>query len=774
MNARRTVVTIDLRSEAELVLGECFSVIQRKKVGDEAVGFFDLGRVLLIDTPSSIVSHADAVRRVVDSQSSVSAVICVLVGASPQDVHTGEALILPDVMQHLRLLTLWIGNEDGVVWAMGSATSSTLAFHPSPKVGPTPVANLLDALQDESIFDAVFDACGTGVASVPGIRAMVLGRGEDAIVAAAERRAIRSFVGAADDTFSLVAAQRVDSLGDLLGKQPHPEGVITATGPLGRAVAHTRDELAQARATLSKLATGPTGRVDGSTATLRVRRFGEALRGVRDLMVSVLSDVDASDGLAPTERDRIADLGIDPGKIRDAVTAEGSIDALLRTHLSVLLRSSISIDAVQNEMRAVAEAARPATAKETAQRITEILPDELIEGLVQARPFAPRVFDPVTMLSHFVAGFASGLLSAFHPVIGLLNVVVSLYVLCALSHRRLWLSPSAAVRTLRNPQVAGGPSLIAVWPLTALGGFCLGWVVEVTANLTVSVGVAGITVAALMYWLVFRLAWRRTVSGWTQQVNLEGAEGALRRAVGTIGDVALNDWALSNPRLRLSELAGGVAEALREFEVSLGSGPMLGQAVLASSVLADPLAHGDGAVSSGFEGHDLEVATVIEGDYVDIVTKVIFEGWPQFELQPTHEAAAELDTRLCELVQRYRAFRREHGLLEAPGFLGPPAHERRRFLAQAMWSTTTALRDVLNDSGKLVQLVSPEQLVFLEAAPEHARIVRFAPDAARTAVTDIADVVFSRSESVGGVMRFVPMRTGTIGFTARNERMASA
>lgn len=775
MITRRAVVTLDFRNDVDAVLTRPFSAIQRERAGAGASGFHDLGAVLIIDSPQQVVSHEEAYRRVVESQS-VSSVICLLVGAPSAGARTGEALVLPAILQHPQMAVLWVGDDQGVAWGMGAATSSVLAFPGPGSSGSTALFDLVGTLTHVEVFERVVADCGPASANVPGLRAMVLGRSEDAIVAAAEARVVKSLIGGEDEMVSIATTAQPETLTNLLGTRPAPDGVIDPNGPVGRMIRDARDELAHAEDAIARLAAGPALRSDGEAAAARLRAFGNTMRSLRDLMASAIEDVDGSDGLNPSERERIAAIGIDPGKIRDAVHPEGdTIDTILKAHVLSLLRSEVSLDVIQSEMRSIAERAQPASPEETLGRMRHVLDDHVIDRLAEARSFTPKVLDALTLLGLFGAGIASGTMHAFRPVMVAANVLAPLYVLSALLHKRLWVSPAAAIRAFRSAPralqaVRGG----VLWPLSALAGYGLAWSLERSMDPRGAVGILGVVAAAVIYWLLFRLAWLRAVSTWRASVDIEGAGSTLGEACATLGDVAVNEWALSNPRLRLSRLARGVAETVREFEVLLASAVSPDEALLSASPLATSGTRFQVDAASGFENHDADVESVLDGDYVDLMTKVLVEGWPQFELQGVQDAASDLDNRFAELLLQYRAFRSDRGLLEAPEFLGAAAVSRRRALASSLWSTTTDLAEVLTDEAAVVQLIAPEQLVFLEAAPELAKVVRFAPGAARATVTRIPDVVFTSSETAGGILRLVPMRTGTIRIDSPVRDSASA
>lgn len=775
MSTRRAVVTLDFRNDLDAVLTKPFSTIQRERAGVGASGFHDLGDVLIIDSPELVLSHEEAYRRVVESQS-VSAVICLLVGATSAAARTGEALVLPAILQHPQMAVLWVGDDQGVAWGMGAATSSVLAFPGPGSSGSTALFDLVGTLTHVEVFERVVADCGPASANVPGLRAMVLGRSEDAIVAAAEARVLKSLIGGEDEMVALATTAQPETLTNLLGTRPAPDGVIDPNGQVGRVIRQAREELTRSEEALARLAAGPALGSDGEAAAARLCAFGATLRSLRDLMTSALESVDGSDGLDPSERERIAAIGIDPGKIRDAVHPEGdSIDTILKAHVLSLLRSEVSLDVIQSEMRSIGDRAQPATPEETLERLRHALGDQVIHRLAEARPFTPKILDFLTLLGLFGAGVASGTLHAFRPLVMAANVLGPLYVLSALLHKRLWVSPAAGVRAFRRAPrglraVQGG----LLWPMAALAGYGLAWGFERSMDPPAMVGFLGLVAAAVIYWLLFRLAWLRAVSTWRESVDLQGAGAALADACTTLGDIAVNEWALSNPRLRLARLARGVAETVREFEVLLASAVSPDDALLSASPLAAAGTRFQVDAASGFENRDADVESVLDGDYVDLMIKILVEGWPQFELQGVQGAASDLDNRFAELLKRYRAFRCDRGLLEGPEFLGPGAASRRRALASSLWSTTTGLAEVLTDEAAVVQLIAPEQLVFLEAAPEMAKVVRFAPGAARAAVTRIPDVVFTSSDTAGGILRLVPMRTGTIRIDAPVRDSTSA
>jgi hypothetical protein len=270
---------------------------------------------------------------------------------------------------------------------------------------------------------------------------------------------------------------------------------------------------------------------------------------------------------------------------------------------------------------------------------------------------------------------------------------------------------------------------------------------------------------------------------WGRSLHLTEVNGHVDAHEAFIRSIALNDWILSKTRRAAIEPLRLLRDSvLQEVTRTLGE-------VLVDGSSRQPTNYDthsfNPAVRKTFQaGAHIgifknlpQVKKVLSRDVVWIVRRPI-ESHAYSLLGSSAEAVGprivtEIRERLDRYVQsvfRYGVYSRNHLIDEHEG-----ERERQKLIDQ-YWTNADSINDLLNgivlakESEPVVQFIQAESLSQLDASSETTVFVRFAP---RTSKLDevassldqrevLRDVIFTRSAEIGGVIRLIGYREGTV------------
>jgi hypothetical protein len=162
--------------------------------------------------------------------------------------------------------------------------------------------------------------------------------------------------------------------------------------------------------------------------------------------------------------------------------------------------------------------------------------------------------------------------------------------------------------------------------------------------------------------------------------------------------------------------------------------------------------------------------------------------WKDLDRGAPDALANYVSTEADHFLDVYAEHLARRGVHEAPPF-GRPG-ERRAVLVDAVWTESQrvagVLRATISDAG-IQQLCGPEELSYLDVAPERADLIRFAPRVVKTVLGRGAthparqpgvpempppgtDLVWTAGGQVAGVLRLVRLRSGVVETLVGDQR----
>jgi Effector Associated Constant Component 1 len=138
----------------------------RDRTGENDDEIVDVGRLLVVDDIATVVPHAAVYQHLVVG-ATTGQLLCVVIG-SPS---APAALDLPEAMTSPNSALLWVGDPRGVGWHLGMTSTTRLAVSAADPDGQATLAELVDDLTDQEVFDGVAQAAAglTEKAGAPAI-----------------------------------------------------------------------------------------------------------------------------------------------------------------------------------------------------------------------------------------------------------------------------------------------------------------------------------------------------------------------------------------------------------------------------------------------------------------------------------------------------------------------------------------------------------------------------------------------------------------------------
>jgi hypothetical protein len=676
-------------------------------------------RVVVIDNTHSLLDNHLRFLRLV-SLSHVRAVICVAVG--PIDENAGIELRQSAALGQAGV-TLWVGDEWGSRWAGGTDRPRPITD------GPPTMPDLVAALADKQIFDAVFDT----VRLVPYQTACP---GLDVVHPAVDAGDLRLLRAQALD--DLVRHNTTSSPTPPVPAAPRQRDTldpsrdrIRADSPLGQSRQTLRravDQLTSTSMSTSTLRALFTGGSDVDTSTLL-----RAFENHTDQVGTMLTLLDREAG-GQDVTDQLSALGVPPVDPSDNSALAADLRALLLNELREG-RSLLDLSAL---LRRVSNQNMP-------------------EGSAQAR-----------MELSGNGGVPAGLRTPFRPGVWPLPAVALLALAAIATTAATWITSSAVAGTIAGLLWAALIALFVLrWPgrkasppsgtdwAAVVGGVAAGAVgvaagmvlpaadVPAPVALVVAVAAGGLAVVSVA------IAWRAVVGKWGRDLADSGIRQVVRR-IESVVDTRVQDHIRSlQHKRRLSDaallLASGLAELAR---------------VYAANVTQDTAPERTPQSQAA-----AELLAVMHGDLVSLTMRaldsyliMIGAGSPLATDKDALVANAKQD------LAEYHRYMDTHGIHGAPPMVDE--NSARETLALRLWQKSEPGRRVLRGDGReeLVQLCQTGDVRALNVAWKNVHVLRFAPPAVQRIVLGGAaapDIIPADVDMVG-LLRLVPLGTGRV------------
>jgi len=270
---------------------------------------------------------------------------------------------------------------------------------------------------------------------------------------------------------------------------------------------------------------------------------------------------------------------------------------------------------------------------------------------------------------------------------------------------------------------------------------------------------------------------------WGRALRLSEIQPQVDAHEAFIRKVALNDWILSKPRRAAAEPLRLLRDTVMR-EVTSALGGVLGDGATQPQIMYDSHSFNPAVRKTFQAGAHIgifknlpQVKKVLSRDIVWIIRRPIeSHGYSLLGSNADNvgpRIVSEITDRLNRYVHsvfRYGVYSRNHLVDEHEG-----ERERQKLIDQ-YWSDADSINDLLNGvvlakkDDPIVQFIQAESLSQLDSSLDRTVFIRFAPRTSR--LDEVAnsldqrellrDVVFTRSAEIGGILRLVGYREGTI------------
>lgn len=717
-------------------------------------GVVDVFRVLVLDDFDSMQSHSSLYEELLRSPLSLNLIVLATThGQRLLDVTSQHPI--PHVFQEhfSRLRLLVIEDDDGVLVSPGRLRPHALAVWPDKPSDQDSTQLIEEVLINPEVFSAVFERTrdlAYPVSSV-GTKQAWFGTVPAQAISDALTEVGQELVGG--DGFGALKRRPAEwNVPAALCGQAYEQDILIPGGLLSSLYADatsrtneclTRFGLAKRGLVLKRVSNFPR------TQMTSVAALSGALSACDSEFEVLLTEIEASDGFSFVEGERLERAGI--RLYRDDDSREG-----LQTHVRGVLESVVG--AVTNGMRE----GQPVTPyfdriDETIEKIEPRSSEEILEAfggasfkdlcrvLATAEATAPKGF---LMKAAVLAakGWSSPLFSGVFGLATLFGILMSVDDLSGSTMLKSWIDPTS--------------------PLILIG--------EIVLALCV--------VIAVLSGLLLMYADAR-IRDWGKKLGLPSVGQRVKGHSDFVSQVALNDWVLN----RLRRSAAHPIRQFRECLVDLTSGltrilidPDDRTSIEQSKVMYNPAVRRSmtaGAKLGIFKNLPL-VQKVLRGDVVRIIRHSV----------ETHvyallgNNAAGVSTQILQEVEqplnKYIESVMRHGIYSRYHVVDPEEGEAlRQQLIDDYWHESEAVAALLNDivlspeDEPIVQFIQPESLALLDGDTTRSCLIRFAPRPSRlddVFLTNeqrlrISEVVLTKSASIGGVLRLIGFKEGSLG-----------
>jgi hypothetical protein len=728
-------------------------------------------RLVVLDDAVALVDRFALFARL-QATRQVSGLICVAVGPAVSR-QAGVALRASGVLDNDDSATIWVGDAHGVVWG----TERTGAPGRAGVESDPADAGLDQLVTCLSMTDGVFDEVLAKVGQVPGRTAspglrVTTGRLAGTDLRQARASATRLLIGRPPERMiehlpGVDESELAPLLGD--GGSAGVPAPIIQGGPLDQLRQEADDAVRTAARRLRGLR-GLKGLLFGSGrgsaawpwldyTIQRVERYHHAV-------VGAFERGDTGGRMDVRQRAELEQLGLRIGTPRGL--ERGTVLGRLHTMVDTALRG-YPLNTVVDWLRVLSDRAAPTGSGDSRSRLDHLRSRMLGAAVATPPPFPLTIADPKVLTAVALCCLLAAAGSGWGLVSGVTSAVA--WTLAA------WFA-SARVPTragIRGAATALRPALL-LHPAAAGAGVAGGRFVAGLLDLPPVAGFAALAVAAAGLGVTLHLWWDAAAAAWTSRLSTAGTSEGIAGYERLLTEVAVREWVLADIRTYLADaarvVAGGLAdtiEVLEEQAVQATPGAGLGARTGDGSPAAP--ARTTSGMTSGMTMDSADaLETLLTEDLGDAVRAVLLICWERLRAGGLGQAGDGLADEMRAVLTAYEQHLARHNVFEPPPFAAADRGGERKL--DVMLGPPGQLVDLLGaePGDAFVQLCAADDLGMLDASPQTARMVRFAPQFVREPVIAAAngsagrlgDVHWTTSGHAAGVLRLMPMRSGVV------------
>ena len=745
------VAFLDLRGQEELD-GSVRDYLAKAIVHTNS-GVVDMFRVLVCDEFDKLSQHEPLYRELLENALTLRVIVLVSTNGLSLSKATETAKI-PEVFNSSsgRLRFLVIEDEVGLYFETGRMTPQAIAVWPDASEDPYALDIVADALVNPEVFSEVFEQ----TKDLPyqsfsvGTRQAWFGTVPTLAISDALTEVGKGIVGG--DGFGALERRAPDwEIPPVLAGSAVEGDILTETGSLETGYADTKKAINQSlndfavksnRLVVKRIALFPQLQISSATRT------ADSLLHLENVWTNLVDQVDAGDGFGSDETRVIEGAGIrlfrddsNRSKLRDEVRNffDGVVNSVVNG-----LRGGHSIAPYLERIDKSVALLTPKTTEEIKDSYKELSLASKITVLQEAEKSVPKGFRMRAAV--FLAK-------------------------CLL---RSWVMAVTGTLLVLGTIVAVGD----IWNFEFLGGvFSDG---KIWDSLFEFVVVGLLVVLAATAYLLWHATMR--IRRWGNLLQIRQLQSLVNSHRAYVEKTVLNDWVLNKLRRSATEptirLKNCLEELMETLKVLLIDGSTRGgiDSVIKSYNPSVRSSNQAGAQVGIFRNLPL-VNDILRTDVVKILQKPI-ESYAFALLGGNADGIAQKITEESEVplekyiqsLMRYGIYSRYH-IVDTDEGAG-----LRQQLIDEYWSDNDSVNRMLNnvvltsDTDPIVQFIQAETLVQLDGDIEKTRVIRFAPRPSRLAdmfqsadeKSRMAEVVFTRSASIGGVLRLIGFKEGAI------------
>jgi hypothetical protein len=757
------VVPVNLSRDVNDVLQRPFSEFQRNVTPRSETGAVDTSRVVVIGSFGLAESVEQALSKIITT-SSVSKVLCVF--CRPAGPQATPELVLPAVLNHMKVAVIWVDDQRGVVWDPDRLAAPAPTTFDQDPLGTNTLAMMLACLQLPEVFDDVFTKTRAAAVPVsPALRLLVPMTTGPTFTHDIARQVAQSM---ASDSRPEIMVDIADSLpadigARLLGNAPVPRDFLDSTSEAAQLSDSSGTQVNKARQQINAIKERVPSRYQPVQAATRDTRLaGQMLLQLKTKFAYICSLINCPDGLDEYSAQQIRALGfrIELVASRDNSREQGHQDALKNTVVQAV-QDGAALSQIADSLQEVRSMTVPRSPADAQEAIEEVCPNGMIQRLCQCPPLRVEWARWQVLILILFLFLASGYMplswAALPPALFLCLRLATGWVTYPRDELRgSALKPDGQAtrrRRRRSPAVAQAETNILIGVVGFGAGYGLnrlhssgGW--QVVAALA-----AAVLLAALALY-----PWRASAAKWSPDSTLRQATKASSQLTATASSIAVNDWALAATRARFAATVGRLKTCIGDIRAGLSAEAAGGQAAgdtasAEQDVLAvpcNPAVRTDLAAARNSDSYQRVATQIARRNYIDIVVDIIASRW--VDITEDSPAATVGQTRQA-VAEQLAEYHRKLGRAGLFG-MGTGADQQHREFFNNLWKGVDL---AVVPSTHMVQLCSPESILLLDQNPASTRLIRFAPDG--PAVTGgSADLVRTRSMLMAGTIRLVPVR----------------
>ena len=745
------VALLDLRGQGSLG-GSVLEYLSDAIVHTNS-GVVDMFRVLVCDDFDNLVQHQDLYRELLESALTLK--VIVLVSTNGKSIaKAAETVQVPEVFSSSsgRLRFLVIEDEAGLYFATGRMTPQALAVWPDATGDPYALDIVADALINPEVFSEVFEQTKDlpYLSFSVGTRQAWFGTVPTLAISDALTEVGKAIVGG--DGFGALERRPLDwEIPAVLAGEAVETDILTETGSLGAGYSVALKSINQAlndfavksnRLLVKRIALFPDLQIESASST------ADKLDHLEKVWTELVDQVDAGDGFGSDETRIIESAGIrlfrddaNRSKLREEVRA--FFDSVVNSVVSGL-RGGHSIAPYLERIDKSVERLCPKPMMEIRESYSGLSLEPYVDTLRDAQSLVPKgfrmpaaVFLAKCLLRSWVVAI-TGIFLFLGTIIAIGDIWNLEFLGSAFRDDKPWDSRCELI-------------VVALLLVLAFGAYLLSYATQ-------------------------------RIRQWGNQLQIQQLQGIVNSHRVFVEKTVLNDWVLNKLRRSAMEPATRLKSCLEELMETLkvllidGSTRPGFESIVRSYNPSIRSSNTAGAQVGIFRNLPL-VNDILRTDVVKILQKPIesyafallgghAEGIAR---KITEEAKVPLEKYIRSLM-RYGIYSRYH-IVDTDEGAG-----LRQELIDEYWSDNESVNRMLTnvvlapDTDPIVQFIQAETLVRIDGDIDKTRIVRFAPRPSRLAEmfqsidekSRMAEVVFTRSASIGGVLRLIGFKEGAV------------